>query len=288
MVKIGSVEVTTPIMNAACSVAKSHEDVAALAKTQAGVVLVGSITKEQRDGNAAPQWFVGDGYAMNSYGMPNNGLEYYRENLPKMIALVHEAGKKFALSIAGFSTQEYVDLGQMAEEVAVDLLELNLGCPNVRTDGKQKPIVSFDQDTMQEIIDAVSEVTSVPLMLKLSPYSNPGELKQVAELINNSGKVAAVVTMNTMPNGYMKVDGSEVIATGFAGVSGPAVLPIALGQAKQFRDALQDDIAVVAAGGIESAADAQLFFNEGVAMVQAATLIVRDGHAAIDQLVGGE
>ncbi len=283
--KIGNVEISTPVMNAACSVAKSMEDVEALSATKAGVVLVGSITKDPRDGNGAPQWFVGDGYALNSFGMPNGGLEHYREELPKMLTVVHDAGKKLALSIAGFSTQEYVDLAIMAEEVDVDLLELNLGCPNVRVDGEQKPIVSFDRETMIEIIDAVSEVVSMPVMIKLSPYSNPGELKAVAETVNNSGKVAAVVTMNTMPNGYMHNKGDDVIATGYAGVSGPAVLPIALGQAKQFKDNLNDDIAVVATGGIESAEDAKLFFDVGIDMVQAATLIVRDGHEALDRLV---
>lgn len=283
---IGNVEINTPVMNGACSVAKSLEDVQALAKTKAGVVMVGSITKDQRDGNAAPQWFEGNGYAMNSFGMPNGGLDYYKQALPEMIGLVQAAGKKFALSIAGFSTQEYVDLAEMADSVKVDLLELNFGCPNVRLDGEQKPIVSFDRVSIAEIVEAVAEVTDIPLMLKLSPYSNPGELAEVAKTINNIGSVAAVVTMNTMPNGYMKdSSGNEVIATGFAGVSGPAVLPIALGQAKQFRNNLDDSIEVVAVGGIESAEDAELFFNEGIAMVQAATLIVRDGHSALDRLV---
>lgn len=286
MTKIGNLTIKSPIMNAACSVAKSAEDFEYLLKTKAGIVLIGSITKDARDGNPAPNWFEGNGYALNSFGMPNLGLEHYANVLPSWINQCHKADKLFALSIAGFSTQEYVDLATMAESVGVDILELNLGCPNVHIDGKQKPIVSFDQITLVEIVKSVSKVApSVEITLKLSPYSNPGELKAVAETVNELGSVAAIVTMNTMPNGYMKIDGSEVISTGYAGLSGPAVLPIALGQARQFRQHLDSDIAVIAAGGIEAASDAQLFFDEGVSMVQAATLIVRDGHSALDRLV---
>lgn len=285
MVKIGSVAIDTPVMNAACSVAKSIEDVRALAATKVGVVLVGSITVEPRDGNPEPRWFVGDGYALNSFGMPNGGLEFYRKNLPEMIQVVHVAGKKFALSIAGFSTAEYVALASLAEDSRVDLLELNFGCPNVSIDGKQKPIVSFDPETLNEIIRAVSAVTSIPLMIKVSPYSNPAKLTRVAEVINASEKVSAVVTANTFPNGYQTINDQPVIASTFGGVSGASMLPIALGQVRQFRNILTEGITVVGVGGVETAEDARQYFAAGADMIQCATLIVRDGHAAIDKVV---
>ncbi len=285
MASIGPIQVSTPVMNAACSVAKSIEDVEALSKTKVGVILVGSITVDPRDGNPEPRWFVGEGYALNSFGMPNGGLEFYRTNLPEMIMIAHKADKKLALSVAGFSTAEYVSLAELAEEVGVDLLELNFGCPNVSVDGKQKPIVSFDPETLNEIIQAVSEVTKVPLAIKVSPYSNPAELAKVAEVINNSGKVSAVVTSNTFPNGYQTEGGEPVIASKFGGVSGSAMLRISLGQVRQFRNALADDIAVIGVGGVENAEDAKQYFDAGAEIVQCATLIVRDGHQAIDKVV---
>jgi dihydroorotate dehydrogenase len=271
-------------MNAACAVAKTLSEVKVFSETSAGAVLVGSITLQAREGNPEPRWFVGDGYALNSYGMPNGGIEQYRKELPEMITVVHAAGKVFFLDIAGFSTDDYVQLATMAQEVGVDVLELNLGCPNIRTDGVQKPIVSFDRIAMQEIIDSVAGVFSGPLVLKLSPYSNPAELKAVAELINASGKIAAVTTMNTMPNGYMSTHGEPVVSMTFAGVSGKAVQPIALGQVKQFRDALDPKIAVIGVGGIESKEDVDLFLSAGASYVQAATLIVRDGPESLERL----
>jgi dihydroorotate dehydrogenase (fumarate) len=286
MAKIGSVIIETPVMNAACSVAKSIEDIEALSKTNIGAVMVGSITVEPRNGNPEPRWFVGDGYALNSFGMPNGGVEFYQVNLPKMRDIAHAADKKIAVSIAGFSTSEYVTLAKLAQDTKVDLLELNLGCPNVTIDGKQKPIVSFDPISMGEIIRVVSEVADIPLMVKLSPYSNPAELTRVAEAINNSGKVSAVVTCNTFPNGYQIRDGKPVIASNFGGISGRAMLPISLGQVRQFRKILDNEVAVVGVGGIETSDDARRYFDTGAEIVQCATLIVRDGHQAINQLAG--
>jgi dihydroorotate dehydrogenase (fumarate) len=285
MAKVGSVIIETPVMNAACSVAKSVEDVEALSKTNVGAIMVGSITVEPREGNPEPRWFTGNGFALNSFGMPNGGLEFYRTNLPKMRDIAHKAGKKIALSIAGFATSEYVTLAELAREANVDLLELNFGCPNVTIDGKQKAIVSFDPESMQEIIRAVGEVTDTPLMVKLSPYSNPAELIQVAKVINESGKVSGVVTANTFPNGYQTSGGDPVLASTFGGVSGRVMLPISLGQVRQFRQALDSEIAVIGVGGIETGDDARQYFDAGAEMVQCATLIVKEGHTAIDRII---
>lgn len=138
---------------------------------------------------------------------------------------------------------------------------------------------------MMEIVNRVSEVTDIPLTLKLSPYSNPSELREVAEAIAASGKVAGVVTSNTFANGYMEQNGEPVIASEYGGVSGRALFPIALGQVRQFRQILPEEIVVIGVGGIESKDDVSHYQQAGADAVQAASLIVRDGHQAIDKLV---
>lgn len=283
--KIGALEINPGIMNGACSVAKTIDDVELLAKTSIGAITVGSITLEPRQGNPEPRWFDGKDYALNSFGMPNEGIEFYQENLPKMVELAHNNNKKLSLSVAGFSTAEYVTLTKLADDCQADLLELNLGCPNVSINGEQKPIASFDSATIWEIIGAVGKVTSLPLMLKLSPYSNPAQLKHTAEIIVASQRVNAVVTSNTFPNSLMLRGGQPVLAAGFGGLSGPGFLPVALGQVQQFRQALPRDIAVIGVGGIEKKADVELYKQAGADGVQVATLIVRDGHSAIERLV---
>jgi dihydroorotate dehydrogenase (fumarate) len=282
--KIGTVDIEPAVMNAACSVAKTLDDVKALAKTSIGGITVGSITLQNRNGNPEPRWYTAKNYALNSFGMPNEGADFYRIHLPEMIEVAHSAGKKLSLSIAGFSTAEYVELAQLANTANVDLLELNLGCPNVSMGGKQKPIASFDPTTINEIVDAVSDITNIPLLLKLSPYSNPAELQVVAQTISESGKVSAVVTSNTFANSTAFEEEAPVLAAQLGGLSGPALLPISLGQVWQFRKALPDHIVVIGVGGIESRLDAEQYRQAGAGGVQAATLIVRDGHDAIERL----
>jgi dihydroorotate dehydrogenase (fumarate) len=137
---------------------------------------------------------------------------------------------------------------------------------------------------MIEIINAVSAVTAIPLMVKLSPYSNPAELKLVADVLTKSNKVSAVVTSNSFPNSTMNVDGKPVIVAEYAGFTGHSFLPIGLGQVKQFRSILPESIQVIGAGGIETKADVELYKQVGASGVQATTLIVRDGHSAIERL----
>ncbi len=282
---IGNVMISSPVMNAACSVAKTIDDVKAMCKTKAVAVLVGSITVEPRDGNPEPRWYTESRFSLNSFGMPNQGLKHYETTLTKMAKIVHASSKKLVLSIAGFSTKEYVQLAKLADKSSVDILELNFGCPNVSIDGKQKPIVSFDTKTIDEIVNSVATVTQIPIMTKLSPYSNPEELKRTAESINKNGKISAVVTSNTFANGYLSKGNEPVIASTYGGVSGSALLPIALGQVRQFKQYLSPNIKVVGVGGIETVDDAQQFFNAGADIIQCATLIVRDGHSAIDKVV---
>jgi dihydroorotate dehydrogenase (fumarate) len=283
--RIGNVQLRRPVMNAACSIAKTLGDVKTWCATNSGAVVVGSVTVEPRDGNEEQRWYAGDGFALNSFGMPNGGAEYYRKHLPEMAKTCHEAKKPLILSIAGFSSDEYCRLAKLASSAKVDLLELNLGCPNVMEDGAQKPIASFDKTWLREIIMKVSAATDIPLMLKLSPYSNPAELAEIADTIARTERVAAVVTSNSFPNGFLQENGQPVLGNGVGGVSGRALLPIALGQVRQFRQRLPENIAVVGVGGIESSEDLEQYLAAGTAAVQVATLVVRDGHQAIDTVI---
>lgn len=276
-----NLELANPVMNAACSVAKTIDDITALSQTSIGAVTIGSITPEPREGNPEPRWYHSDSFALNSFGMPNEGLAFYKDNLPQMIDIIHSSGKKANLSIAGFSIDDYRALAVMADQTEIDSLELNLGCPNVQIDGKQKPIASFDQEYMKAIILAVSEVSSKQLFVKLSPYSNPAELQQVASLLSTL-PITAVVTSNTFANGYFEQDGTSVVGAGFGGVSSKALLPIGLGQVKQFRAALPPHIAVIGVGGVTTPHDVSQYLSAGAIAVQVASLIVEEGHAALD------
>lgn len=284
--RIRDFEIKPGVMNAAFSMAKTPEDVQALAQTDIGAIVVGSITPEVQEENPEPRWFPGEGYALNSFGMPNGGAEYYDEHLDEMTEIAHESDKAFILSVAGFSVADYGQLAELAGRHEVDMVELNLGCPNISVDGKQKPIASYDLDYLRSIVEAAYDATKLPLSLKLSPYSNPAELERTAHTINKLPGVVSVVASNTFPNGMMfDNSGEPVLASKVGGLSGADMKRIALGQVWQFRKNLSDSIAVIGAGGIESRRDVQLFRNAGASAVQAATLMVRAGrHDAINDL----
>jgi dihydroorotate dehydrogenase (fumarate) len=285
-VPVRGIEIEPGVMNAACNIAKSPEDVQALAATGIGAVLVGSITVNERKPNPAPQWFDGGAYALNSFGMPNGGIDYYDEYLPGMIRTTHEANKKFVLSIAGFSAEDYGKLAALAEKYGPDILELNLGCPNVVVDGIQKPIASFDEEYISEIVNSTKAETELPLTVKLSPYRNLTQLKSVATTLTEL-KVDGVVTMNSFPiSTPLNDEGNSVLGSPVGGVSGAAIRQRALRQVREFREALPDSIAVIGVGGIETAQHVELFRQAGASAVQAATLIVRNNnHAAMNDLI---
>lgn len=281
MIRIGGVTLKNPVMNAACSIAKTPDDVEIMCRTRAGAVLVGSITVEPRAGNPHPRWHDEGSYALNSFGMPNKGFEYYKKCLPKMVDTVHAAGKKFILSVAGFNVAEYKKLARLAFKAGVDLLELNFGCPNAK---ESEEIASFDTVYMKRVIQGLTKSERIPLMVKLSPYSNPKDLSVVGSMLAEQD-IAAVVTSNSFPNGYMQNAGKSSIATNYAGVNGKALQPIALGQVRQFRSILPKKIAVVGVGGIESVGDVDLYLESGATAVQVATHLVRSGHKAIDEII---
>ena len=278
--QIGGVTIDTPVMNAACSVAKTMSDVVALSKTGIGAVLIGSVTLLPRTINPGLNFEADEYYALNSFGMPNKGMEYYKKHLPDMVKVIHQSGKKAVLSIAGFSVDDYRKLATLGE--MVDLLELNLGCPNVKDLVSHSEIISFNPVLIEQILIEVRKATETPLMVKLSPYSNPQQLSVIAEVLSRQ-QVAAVVTSNTFANGVFKQGTANADAM-YAGISGKALMPIALGQVSQFRSLLPKTIKVVGVGGIERSSDVRTYLQAGADLVQAATLIVRDGHAAIDRL----
>lgn len=154
MITLGDIELSSPIMNAA-GIVKSYEDVVKFAKSSVSAVVVGSITVEPRAGNSGTTYYIGNGYSLNSLGLPNPGMEYYKSHLKDMLSVCHDNGKPLILSVAGFTLEDYATLCVLAAEKNVDALEVNLGCPNVWDDGKQHEIWSYNYSLVEEIAACV-------------------------------------------------------------------------------------------------------------------------------------
>jgi dihydroorotate dehydrogenase (fumarate) len=166
----------------------------------------------------------------------------------------------------------------LAAAGGADLVELNLGCPNVWDDGQQKRIMSFDPELVAGALRAASEA-GAPVGVKLSPLSDPVLLAEVAAATADAG-ARFVVSCNTFPNGLaLRTDGRPAVDVGFGGVSGGAMKPIALGQISQLRAQLPEAVDLVGCGGVRGGDDVRDLLAVGAAAVGLATAFWDAGEA---------
>jgi len=273
--QLAGISLEHPLMNAA-GTCKTFEHAKRFARSAVSAIVVGPVTPEERDGNSGNVYWQGEFYSLNSLGMPNPGeYGFFQHHWQAIRDVASKAGKPVILQIAGFSAKDYSYVALVAAREKVEHVELNFGCPNIWDDGTQKGIISFDAEAIVLIVKMVREVFGGTIGVKLSPYSDPGLLKRVAEAINSLGTdVGYVACSNTFPNAFI-VDpgtGNAVISVGggLAGLSGKAMKPIAMGQVKQFQ-ALLEHADIVGVGGITTWQDVMDFQMAGARAVQAST-----------------
>jgi dihydroorotate dehydrogenase (fumarate) len=254
---------------------------------------VGSYTVDKRDGNNEPTYWsssqLGPIASINSKGLPNQGI------YPEAIQVMQDrlfGNMQFRVSIAGFKVDEFE---YMAEMVAVNApratIELNLGCPNVIVDGSHKPIFSFEPELIDEIITKCTRSKKAKnLALKVSPYSDPGLLREVAEIINRHHmSVGEVVTCNTFPNALSFKDGKRTISgKGYGGLAGYPLKHIMLGQVAQFREHLTGSINVIGVGGISTGQDLKDALDAGASGIQIGTAYFETDDPGIFGQIAGE
>jgi dihydroorotate dehydrogenase (fumarate) len=287
-VKIGGVTFGNALMNGAYIGSKTLEDVEILARSSAGGIVVGSISVKPRSKNAGPgYWHHKERFfTLNSFGLPNGGMAYFKKHLPAMVSIAHQCNKPIVANVVGFSHDEFVRLVVFAEEAGVDLVELNFGCPNVWDTGKQKKIISYHPDLVHDTLKAIERHhPKVGLSVKISPLP-PDTLHEVCQVLNGFSMVRAVTATNSYPNasvtiGSRQSDDDKVLA----GLAGRALKPISLGVVKQLRDQLTKQIDIIGVGGVGSANDVRDYLDAGAAGVQIASALVDDGPAVFDKIL---
>lgn len=234
------------LSNAAGTV-KFIEQAQRLAPAPVDEIVIGSYTWKPREGNPGTVYCSQEGVVLNALGLPNPGGPYLIRTREHFLAL----DKPVVVSIAGFNVDEYRTLALAASWASA--IEVNLGCPNVWIENKQHRIGSFDLNYMREILDRVAgEIKSdTDLRVKLSPYSDPFLLAEVAAMID-AHEVDAIVASNTFPNGWLP-GAIDTFSTFYGGVSGSAMKAIVLGQVRQFKELC--DVPVIASGGVRNGAD---------------------------------
>ena len=286
-VTIGNMSLEHTVFNGA-GWCKDLEHVEELARSASSAVVLGSITKLPRTGNIGNVHRQLPQFSLNALGMPNKGVAYYESILNEMADACQEKGKPLIVSIAGFDPQEFFELAAMVLNTRASMVELNFGCPNVWNSGEQKPIFAFQPNGIEKVLELISgEFPLNRVMTKMSPYSNPLALQEIAAVINEYADLAAVVTTNTFPNGFaMDGKGRPLIEKmEFGGISGPPMLPIGLGQVKQFRKALSDRIAIIGVGGISTGQHVIDYLRAGANAVQVTSALFLETPAVFNRIL---
>lgn len=285
-----------PLLNGAgvCKRPDGREGSDALARSAAAAVLIGSITRLSREGNAGPNYYYDyvRGVSVNALGLPNGGLPYYETALPEMIGRARTLApdKPIGVSIAGFTPEDFAVLAEVVQKAGADFLEVNAGCPNVRDGGQMHRIICYDPPVLDASLRALAPVVGngLPVTVKVSPCLDAFYLRELAMLLASHACVQAVTSMNTLPNGYLPNRGMKsgsVIAAGLGGVAGPAVLATALGQVRQFREALPKHVRVIGVGGVQRGADVQAFLDAGADLVQVVTTLLEEGPSCFARIL---
>jgi len=270
-----------PLMNGAgtCKLLEGSEGVRELARSNTAAIMVGTITIEQREGNSGEVYWANEMFSLNSLGWPNPGRLYYQQHLPTMAVLSHNAGKPLFVNVGGGGPDEYATLTELALEGGADLVELDLSCSSIWEKGQQKRIPCFVPQLVREILRCVEEKVGeeAKVAVKLSPFSDPFALGEVAKVIGEWKLVKVVTSTNTFPNAFSYDEKGKPRLTpggGFAALGGPAIKPIGLGQVKQLRSLLPSRMDIIGVGGIIAGSDILDYQRAGAVAVQIATALL--------------
>ncbi|MDR2531705.1 MAG: dihydroorotate dehydrogenase [Oscillospiraceae bacterium] len=234
------------------------------------------LTLNKRNGNTPPRVAETPAGMLNSVGLQNPGVDtFINTNLPRL----KKDGNVIIANIAGDTPEDYAEIAKRLSETDVDMLEVNISCPNVKKGGAAWGISTEGAALVTKTVRAV---TKKPLMVKLTP--NVTDVTEIAKAAESEG-ADAISLINTLLG--MRIDirtKRPVLHRNVGGLSGPAVFPVALRMVWQVAGAVKID--VVGMGGINSAEDAVEMMYAGAKAVQIGTAIISDPLAPL-KIIGG-
>ncbi len=243
-----------------------------------GAILPKTFTRHARAGNPEPRWFpssfregleAGETTLLNSIGLTNPGIEDAMSDLaPHWEAM----DANIVMSMAGDSPEQWEEIASFTKGVeGFSAIELNLSCPNV-DDGA---MFSHQPLLTEAAVAGVRRQTDLPVWAKLSP--NVPDIIEIALAAVEAGADALTIS-NTVPAMHIDVDtGRAVLGTGYGGLSGPALRPIAV--ALVHRTAQVVDVPIIGVGGVMTGRDAAEFLMAGATGVQVGSANLTDLNA---------
>ncbi len=277
-VDICGVTLKNPVMTASGTFGSGREYSEFIDLNRLGAVVVKGVADKPWPGNPAPRIAEVYGGMLNSVGLQNPGVDWFMEN---DIPFLRQFDTKIIVNVCGHSIEEYVNVVKKLRGADVDMLELNISCPNVSEGG-----MAFGTDPVmvKKVVSAVKKEADKPLIVKLSP--NVTDITLTARAAEEGG-ADALSLINTLTG--MKIDiyrRQPVLSRKIGGMSGPAVKPIALRMVYEVCRAVS--LPVIGMGGISNAEDALEFIMAGASAVSIGTASFINPSAAVDTIDGIE
>lgn len=277
-VSIAGVEFKNPLTVASGTFGSGREYAEFIDLSRLGAVTTKGVSNIPWEGNPVPRVAETDSGMLNAIGLQNPGMEVFIE---RDIPFLKQYDTKIIVNVCGKTQEDYLEVVERLSDEAVDLLEINISCPNVKEGG-----IAFGQDasSVEKITREIKKKAKQPIIMKLSP--NVTDITATAKAAE-AGGADALSLINTLTG--MKIDIHKrafVLANKTGGLSGPAIRPLALRMVYQVANAVS--LPLIGMGGIEKAEDAIEFLLAGATMVSVGTANFYNPRASIEVLEGIE
>ena len=260
-VNIAGVEWNNPVTVASGTFGSGTEFADFVDLNRLGAVTTKGVANVPWPGNPTPRVAEVYGGMMNAIGLQNPGIDLFCE---RDIPFLRRYDTKIIVNVCGKSTEDYCEVVERLSDEDIDMMEINISCPNVKEGG-----IAFGQNpkAAEEITKAVMKYAKQPVIMKLSP--NVTDITEMARAVE-AGGADAVSLINTLTG--MKIDINRktfALANKTGGVSGPIVHPIAVRMVYQVANAVK--LPIIGMGGISSAEDAIEMILAGASAVSVGT-----------------
>ena len=275
-VNIAGVEWKNPVTTASGTFGSGMEYAEYVDLNKLGAVTTKGVANVPWPGNPTPRIAETYGGMINAIGLQNPGLDTF---IARDIPFLKQYDTKIIVNVCGKTEEDYVDAVEKLSEQPVDMLEINISCPNVKEGG-----IAFGQNpaSAERITAAVKKGAKHPVIMKLSP--NVTDITEMAKAVE-AGGADAVSLINTITG--MKIDINRrtfAVANKTGGMSGPAVKPVAVRMVYQVANAVR--LPIIGMGGIATAEDALEFIMAGASAVAVGTANFHNPMATVEIVDG--
>lgn len=270
-VNLAGVELKNPVMTASGTFGSGEEYSEFVDLGRLGAVVTKGVANIPWPGNPVPRIAETASGMMNAIGLQNPGIDLFcRRDIP----FLKQFDTKIIVNVCGRTTEDYCEVVERLAEEDVDMLEINISCPNVKEGG-----IAFGQNpkAVEEITAEVKKRAKQPVIMKLSP--NVTDITETARAAE-AGGADVLSLINTLTG--MKIDihrRTFALANKTGGLSGPAVKPVAVRMVYQAANVVK--LPIIGMGGIATAEDAIEFLLAGASAVSVGTANFYDPSATV-------